>query len=234
MQILTKSIVIVIAMLLAAGATKALTPKLLYSQAHYPGYLLEQSIPKNFGEWRLDQTGTSTIVSPSLQQELDKFYSETVSRTYINSQGDKVMLSFAYGGDQGRALQVHKPEVCYEAQGFKIVYDAKGAISAKTGTIPVRRLVAQMGSRIEPITYWIRSGNAIVTGWYEQNKVRITTGLIDGEIADGLLVRVSTIKADKESAFKIHDQFIAALMQHTNELDHEMLLGTKANRSLQK
>jgi EpsI family protein len=230
---ITRSIVLCIAMAASALATSVLTPKLLYSQAHYPGYLLEQSIPKSFGEWALDNSSAKTIISPSLKEELDKFYSETVNRTYINRSGDRVMLSFAYGGDQGRALQVHKPEVCYQAQGFKIIYDAKDTINTTLGRIPVRRLVATQGERIEPITYWIRSGNAIVTGWYEQNKVRLTASLVDGEIADGLLVRISTIGADKDRAYQVHDAFMSALLAHTKELDHDMLLGAKAQRQLQ-
>lgn len=226
----TKSLILTVAMIGAAVASQVLMPKLLYSEAHYPGYSLNKSIPKAFGDWREDETMMRSIISPSIQQELEKFYSETVSRTYVNSSGDHVMLSFAYGGDQGRALQVHKPEVCYEAQGFKITADARGEVNTVEGNIPVRRLVARLGGRTEPITYWIRSGNSIVTGWYEQNKVRIMSGLVNGEIADGLLVRVSTIDTDKERAYQVHDQFIQALMQNTKALDHEMLLGVKEMR----
>lgn len=227
-----RSAILSLAMAASAATAYVLTPKLLYSNTHYGDYSLNKSIPTVFGDWRLDEDGMRSIVSPTLQQELDKYYSETLSRTYINSQGERVMLSFAYGGDQGRSLQVHKPEVCYEAQGFKITFDDKGSIPSGKSTIPVRRLVATQGIRVEPITYWIRSGDAIVTGWYEQNKARIKAGLLEGQVADGLLVRVSTIGDDREHAYRLHDQFMKDLLAHTTVTDHEMLLGSSYKNKL--
>lgn len=211
-----------------AGSTlvaSALTPTALYSSKHYGEYKLEDSIPRQFGDWTLDERTGGVIVSPEVEAELAKFYNQTVSRTYVNSQGDRIMLSLAYGADQGRALQVHKPEVCYAAQGFKIIHDDKGVVQSTEGTVPVRRLVAKINNRVEPITYWIRSGDSIVTGWYEQNKARLYSGLIKGEIADGLLVRVSNISGDRDSSYQLHDRFLRDLIAHTRPVDHDMLLG---------
>lgn len=202
-----------------------MTPTTLYSAQHYGSYKLEASIPKSFGDWKLDESIGRVIVTPEVEAALAKYYNETVSRTYINSKGERIMLSLAYGGDQGRALQVHKPEVCYAAQGFKIVYDGRGEIRSTEGPIPVRRLVATHGPRVEPITYWIRSGDSIVTGWYEQNKARLYSGLVRREIADGLLVRVSSINTDREQSYQLHDQFMKDLLAHTLPVDHAMLLG---------
>ena len=221
-----RSLTLLIAMAISAALAIQLTPDKLYSHSHYRDYSLNRAIPTQFGDWHLDEAGSRAIVSPDMEQELAKFYSETVSRTYVNSKGDRVMLSLAYGGDQGRALQVHKPEVCYEAQGFKITYDNKARIHSSSGEVPVRRLVAIQGPRTEPITYWIRSGDTIVTGWYEQNKARLKAGLFDGLIADGLLVRVSTLTSERDQAYKVHDEFIADLLAHTKALDHDMLLGS--------
>lgn len=220
-----RSITLLLAMAVSAALAILLTPKQLYSDSHYKNYSLDKTIPQSFGDWKIDEASGKAIVSPDLQRELSKIYNETVSRTYINSKGERVMLSLAYGGDQSRALQVHKPEICYEAQGFKIVYDSTSNIAAATGQIPVRRLVATQGPRVEPITYWIRSGDTIVTGWYEQNKARLRAGLLERQIVDGLLVRVSTIGGDRESAYAVQDQFIAALLASTDSDTHGMLLG---------
>lgn len=223
---ITKRTVLLAALM--AGSTLvagALMPTTLYSSKHYGQYKLEDNMPRQFGDWVLDERASGGIVSPDVEAELAKFYNETVSRTYVNSQGDRIMLSLAYGSDQGRSLQVHKPEVCYAAQGFKIVYDDKGAIQSAQGTVPVRRLVAKINNRVEPITYWIRSGDSIVTGWYEQNKARLYSGLVKGEIADGLLVRVSNISTNRETSYQLHDQFLRDLIAHTRPVDHAMLLG---------
>jgi EpsI family protein len=39
---------------------------------------------------------------------------------YVNASGYRIMLSLAYGSDQRGALQAHKPEVRYPAQGFTL------------------------------------------------------------------------------------------------------------------
>lgn len=220
-----KSVVLGTLMAASTFAAAVLTPTTLYSKQHYNNYVIEKAMPTAFGDWRLDEYASRQIVAPEVEAELAKFYNETVSRTYVNSRGDRIMLSLAYGADQGRALQVHKPEVCYAAQGFKIVHDSTGKIDTPLGTVPVRHLVATHGPRIEPITYWIRSGDAIVTGWLEQNKARLYSGLIRGEIADGLLVRVSSISADREKSYQLHASFMNDLLAHTKPVDHDMLLG---------
>ena len=222
-----RTLILFVMMVLSTIAASKLTPTTLYATNHYANYKLEDSIPRKFGDWQVDATAAGPVASPDVEAEISKFYSEVVARTYVNSKGTRVMLSLAYGGDQGRALQVHKPEVCYEAQGFKITFDGRGTVESTIGNIPVRRLVAIQGGRNEPITYWIRSGNQIVTGWYEQNKARLISGLISGEIADGLLVRVSTIDPDKNEAYRTQDEFIQSLIANTKSVDHAMLVGSE-------
>ena len=227
-MITLRSVLLAVCMAGSTLAAGVLTPKTLYSAQHYGQYKLEDNIPKQFGDWTLDERASGGIVSPDVQAELAKYYNETVSRTYVNSQGERIMLSLAYGADQGRALQVHKPEVCYAAQGFKITHDDRGVVDSAQGQVPVRRLVATLHNRVEPITYWIRSGDSIVTGWYSQNKARLYSGLIKGEIADGLLVRVSSINQDREASYRLQDSFLRDLIAHTRPVDHAMLLGRDA------
>ena len=77
------------------------------------------------------------------------------------------MLSIAYGGDQSDTMAVHKPEVCYPAQGFQILKNATASFSTGDGNIPVKRLVATQGPRIEPITYWTTVGDTVAVSGYE-------------------------------------------------------------------
>ncbi|MEZ5643424.1 MAG: EpsI family protein [Burkholderiaceae bacterium] len=55
--------------------------------------------------------------------------------------------------------------------------------------IPVRRLMSQLGSRHEPITYWIVVGGEVVTTGIGQKLAQMRYG-VRGVIADGMLVRV--------------------------------------------
>ena len=85
-----------------------------------PPISLATMIPKQFGDWREAPLRYAQVVNPQAQELLDKLYTEVLSRTYVNSDGYYIMLSLAYGSDQRGALQAHKPEVCYPAQGFTL------------------------------------------------------------------------------------------------------------------
>jgi EpsI family protein len=114
----------------------------------------------------------------------------------------------------------------YEAQGFKIVYSAKGQSDVGFEPVPVMRLIATQDRRVEPITYWIRTGNYVVRGWLEQNIARVKNGLLTGYTPDGLLVRVSSIDEDKERAYKLQDDFLRALVAASRIDARTMLLGS--------
>jgi EpsI family protein len=82
--------------------------------------VLETAVPRGFGEWTelLDQK--AQVVNPQTEELLRQLYSQVLSRTYVNKDGYRIMLSMAYGDDQRGGLQAHRPEVCYPAQGFKL------------------------------------------------------------------------------------------------------------------
>jgi EpsI family protein len=218
-------------MVASAATAIALTPKQLYAPGQKPETSLEDLVPKSFGEWYLAPDTAQQIVNPTVLASLARFYTDNLSRTYVNSKGERVMLSLAYGADQSRAMQVHKPEVCYVGQGFVIDSPAKGNTLVENNKldIPNMRLVAKLGPRNEPITYWIRSGDYVVRGWLEQNVARVKNGLVKGYTPDGLLVRVSTIDSNKEQAYKVHDRFIADLVAASPAKTRAMLLGNEAD-----
>lgn len=189
---------------------------------------LEQIVPVDFNGWKLEPTQGGFVVSPDVQETLGKIYSETLSRTYVSETGDRIMLSLAYGGSQSRELQIHKPEVCYAAQGFRLLDTQLASLQLNGRDVPVMRIVAQAANRREPITYWIRSGDYLVRGWFEQNKVRITYGL-RGLVPDGLLVRVSSISDDSDAAFRVQERFLDDLLKNLADQDKPMFLGRSAN-----
>lgn len=221
---LIRSVVLLAAMAGSAYAAVLLTPKVITAHSHEAKVGLEGMIPKKFADWHLLENQAQGVISADVQEQLDRYYSEVLSRTYVNSRGDRIMLSLAYGADQSRALQVHKPEICYAAQGFKIAKKHDVDVQLASGIVPATRLEATMGNRHEPITYWIRFGDEIVRNWYEQNKARIMTGL-QGHIPDGLLVRVSNIDTNVENAYLMQDKFLADLLGSVGPEGRRMLLG---------
>lgn len=217
-------------MLGAAFLSHAAMPKpIIASEAQIPS--LDSLIPDRIGQWQIDRSIIPLEVSPDVAKTLSTIYDRTLSRTYVNESGQRVMLSLAYGANQSRALQLHKPEVCYAAQGFKIRSVEKTEIEVAGASVPVMRMVAQQGARVEPITYWMRIGDAVSRGWYEQNLARFEYGL-RGYIPDGLLFRISSISADSVAAYELQQQFISELMPLLSGQGRHMLLGSVANQRL--
>jgi len=193
---------------------------------------LESIIPRQFGDWRVDERIVQAVVNPQAQAVLDSVYSQILSRTYINSNGRRIMLSLAYGADQSHETQIHKPEVCYPAQGFLVARKEKGFVRLESIDIPVMRLTTRLGDRHEPVTYWIRIGNdSLARGVIEQNIARIKYGL-QGLIPDGILFRVSEINPDIENSFGLQDQFIQSLLPSLTPDAYRILLGRHGKHSL--
>ena len=214
--------VMVLASLLAWG----MTPTKYWSQ-HTATVKYNSLFTPSFGGWVLAPEQSTAVVNPQQQETLDAIYDEIVSKVYIDrATGRRVMISLAYGNNQSRATQVHKPEVCYPAQGFDLMSMQKGTLAmADQQALPVMRIVAQMGRRVEPLTYWIRAGDRVVRGAIEQNIARVSLGL-RGYIPDGLLFRISEINADATASFALQDRFVREFLAQLSPAARESLIGT--------
>lgn len=218
------SLVLGLAMLLTAVATRALTPATRLAQAR-ERFDLAASIPMQFPGWSVDTGLAPVSPNPDSQAAIDKIYDQTLARTYIDASGQRVMLSIAYGGDQSKALQLHLPEVCYVAQGFQIIQKGDGMMVTGFGTLPVKRLVARADMRNEPITYWITVGDQLTRGGVAQKLQLLAYGL-SGKIPDGMLVRVSSITTDVPAAYQLQDGFSAAMLAALTPQSRARLLGS--------
>jgi len=164
------------------------------------------------------------VVNPQTQELLDKLYSDTLSRTYVNVSGYRIMLSLAYGSDQRGALQAHKPEVCYPAQGFTLHRSEASRLETPFGTVPAQRLFTSKGPRQEPVTYWFTVGDMAVQGKIQKRLVDLRYGLT-GRIPDGMLFRISSIDPDQARANRLQDQFVNQLLQAVTPADRKRLSG---------
>lgn len=189
-----------------------------------PAVNLETMIPKQFGDWLEQPQQTAQIINPQQTDLLARLYSQTISRTYVNSKGDAIMLTIAYGADQSDAKQLHYPEVCYPAQGFQVVSNKVGVLQTDFGTIKVKRLVTVLGSRTEPLTYWTTVGNKVVVGGKEAKLEQLKYGF-KGKIPDGLLFRVSSITNDAESGFNLQQEFAGKLLKSMTGNDRLKVAG---------
>lgn len=206
-----RNFVLLALMLAASGMAVALRPTNKIADQG-PKLDLETVIPRTFGDWREEKQNTALIVDPQRQATLDKIYSQVLTRTYVNDKGYRIMLSIAYGSDQTDTNQVHKPEICYPAQGFTLQNKQAGILPVNKGEIPVTRILTTLGPRIEPVTYWTTIGDQAVKSGINKKLVEMSYGLT-GKIPDGMLVRVSSIDPDTNKAYEIQNQFSAQMVQ---------------------
>lgn len=219
-----KHLIIGLCMFAAAGMALALKPTTKVADSG-PKIDLETLIPKTFGDWKMDATITPLIANPEQEALINKIYSQTLSRTYVNAAGERVMLSIAYGGDQSDNMAVHKPEACYPAQGFQILKNSTiSSFATEEGSIPVKRLVATQGQRIEPITYWTTVGDKVAISGLKWKFQQVKYGLT-GKIPDGLLFRISSIQADETKAYQTQDAFTRDLLKAMSPSGRKRIIG---------
>ncbi|WP_028997719.1 exosortase-associated protein EpsI, B-type [Azohydromonas australica] len=224
-----RMLLVFLAMALSSWLAYALRPSIKVADASPLGSL-ESSIPKHFGEWRVDDSLPVILPSPEVQAKLDRIYNQVLSRTYVDQQGRHIMLSMAYGGDQSDGTTAHKPEICYPAQGLEIVFNRVGTLAVDGQELPVRRLRARMGNRNEPITYWIVVGDQAVTSGTGMKLAQLRYG-VRGLIPDGILVRVSSLDRDSEVAFRRHEEFVRALVASLDTSMRQRLMGSVSSPS---
>ena len=189
-----------------------------------PKVVLEAMFPKKFGEWVTDDNLPVQLVSPDTAALLNKIYNQTLSRSYVNAKGERIMLSVAYGGDQSDGTRAHRPEVCYPAQGFQLLDSTTSTLQGGPEGLRVRRLVAKLGGRNEPITYWMVIGERVTITGTEAKLAQLSYS-VRGLIPDGMLVRVSSIDNDAQAAFKAQQGFITQLGQAISPDVRPMVMG---------
>lgn len=172
---------------------------------------LEVAIPTQFGGWLVDPRVVPIAPTPDVQAQLAEIYDQIVSRTYVNSAGERVMLAITYGGQQNDSLHAHRQEVCYRAQGFTVTRPSHAQMTLQGRALPVVRVHASLGSRSEPVTYWMTMGNRIVWRRDERMLTQVRYGL-QGTVPDGFLVRVSSLALEPASGYRTQERFLESLM----------------------
>ena len=102
------------AMLLAV----VMTPHNLMARTH-DVFNIDKHLPTKFGDWKPVE-GLNVVAPPPADSLEAELYNQEASRGFVDPDGHVVMLMVAYGESQSDRLQLHHPEVCYTAQGFRV------------------------------------------------------------------------------------------------------------------
>ncbi len=212
--------VVSLVLLVSAGLAHYMTPV----QRDIPMPNLETMIPKTFGDWRIDGSIIPVLPSADVEANLNLVYDATLARTYINSKGERMMLSLGYSAQQAGKAKPHWQEICYRAQGFKVSGLTSVPSKIAGRDLQVSQFVGQMRNRTEPVTYWLTLGDRVITDRYARfgHLLRLS---LNRETADGFLVRVSSLDADTERAFKKQAEFMDELLLAMSKADAVRLAG---------
>ncbi len=205
-----KSIILLALMLLSAALGAALRPRISLADER-PPIDLAAMVPTAFGDWREQLNLSNQIVDPQQKETIDKIYSQTLSRTYVNAQGYRIMLSIAYGKNQSDALQLHDPEICYPSQGFTLLTKRHDTLNLLGKPSSATRVSTNLGQRFEPITYWKVVGDHVLNGGNDKKWTELRYAL-HNRIPDGMLVRISSIDRATDNAYIMQNQFAAAMV----------------------
>ncbi len=213
-------------MLLAAAAAYAMTPRNFLAQARAP-FTLATMLPESFDDWTVDQASAANIITGGQADLMKTIYSDILSRTYVNPAGQRIMLAVTYGRDQRAEGAVHYPEVCYPAQGFRVLSSRLDTLSIGGQSQQVRRLETSLNDRrMEPVTYWTTIGDYNTLDSVQKRLIELRYG-VNGVVPDGVLFRVSSIGPNSTLEFDRHSKFIDSLLKALRPEDRLFLSGRK-------
>jgi len=212
------------ASLAAAGAAYARMPRdplMLIGKDE-----LDKIIPLKIGDWAYETA--SGLVLPPPDQLARLLYEQQVARSYTSPDDLPVMLLLAYGSSQSGMLQIHRPEICYPASGFRLTETQITSIPLSANrAIASRSFTANSDTRVEQVLYWTRIGELVPTSWVGQ-RLAVVRSNLQGQIPDGLLVRISTVSDDAGQAQATLKRFARALIEGLPLTRQRMLIGPAA------
>jgi EpsI family protein len=233
-----KPIAIGLAMLFAAIAAWYLTPRPVDDRAS-PS--LSEVVPATFGDWR-ELKNAAAPVDPRTQEADERSmrspYDDVLMRAYGNSHGDIVLLALAYGRNQQQEVKIHRPELCYTSQGFDVLNRSTADISlsdSRRSEVRGARMLVRSPDRVEAISYWIRIGDIYSENAWTTRYYIFKEGL-KGRRVDGMLVRVSQIFRDPQSAsmnrYRLQEQFLAELIGAMPASARHLVVAATAGRQV--
>jgi EpsI family protein len=208
--VLTRQVLVLILMLASSAAALYWQPTASLADER-PPIDLAKMVPSQFKNWQEQLNLAVQIIDPEQQATIAKIYTQTLTRNYVDTNGNRIMLSIAYGKSQSDNLQLHKPEICYPAQGFTLDKVERLSLNLLNKPISITRMETHLGQRFEPVTYWTVVGDFVTTTGINKKLTEMRYGM-QGKIPDGMLVRVSSIDRDTAKAFAIQAEFATAMV----------------------
>lgn len=209
-----RTVVLMALMLAAALLAYFATPRL---KDDAPVVDMERSTPTTVGPWKMVSSPIVQVGLTTTANDINQPYDQTVMRTYEDGQGHAIQLALAWGRHQRQEVKIHRPELCYPAQGLavKSLTDVQFPLTTPENQpiVGKRMVTVNSAGQIELVSYWIRIGSTYSSNAWETRLNIMKEGLA-GRVTDGVLVRVSQrVSQDQnyQQAFTRQEHFIADL-----------------------
>lgn len=215
------SALVALAVIVAGATALAITPQAQVDAGSVAD--LDAAVPHAFGDWVVvpsPYVQVSTSIARAGEGSQDVLYDQTVMRTYRNARGESIMLALAYGRQQRQELKIHRPDLCYTAQGFALLSRDTadfGSVPGTSSSVAGHRMLAERQGLLEAVSYWIRIGSLYSEDAVETRMHLFAEGL-QGRVPDGVLVRVSSLldhPDGSQAAFDLQRRFVTELLSAT-------------------
>lgn len=182
---------------------------------------LEDIIPKKIGEWEF--ATVSGLVTAPEDQLSQLLYSQLFTRVYVAPGKPSIMMLVAQSASQTGVLQVHRPEVCYPAGGYKLSPVVEFDLPLTRGRLRTNQLTASADGSSEHIVYWTRIGQHMPISWAEQ-RIAVAGDNMRGIIPDAVLARISIQQPSRDEAMTQISSFTRSMIDALSDRDRRVLM----------
>lgn len=204
--------------LMAGGGLAALALRPARPDASFLPPDLAAIVPRTVGNWQA--TSAQDAVLPPADALSQSIFNGYLVRGYAATGWPPLVMVIAFGAVQSYNLQLHQPEACYPASGFKL--SARHAINL--GSTPATFLNASTDTVDESLIYWMRTGQEFPRTIWDQ-RLAIARAALSAKTVDGVLVRLSVRNTAPDRALAVISDFAMKLQQELKPGDRSLLFG---------
>ena len=185
---------------------------------------LDKLVPNDVGGWKANETDAIKVPQPDRYSQ--SVYEQVLVKHYFKSGQKPITLLMAYNRAQSYSSQLHRPEICYPASGFKIIEKENLELSFNGDVIPSSYLRATRGQRQDGVLYFTRLGDYFPLTLLQLRR-KIAASVFTTGVQDGIVFRLSTPTTASVSRKNILTDFAGDFFNSTSNKGRQILVGPK-------
>lgn len=177
------------------------------SEASVPVNIPLDQFPQRAGEWSM--VGQARFDERTLANLLPTDY---MSRSYENSNGERVSLYIGYHDGGPNSGPIHSPKQCLPGSGWNRLYDESRLIVVDGEPVDYVSSVYQKDSQKQMFLYWFQVRDQLLTNEYALKFAMAKNSFLSNR-RDSSFIRLSVmVRDDEDKARLLGEDFIAAFL----------------------